>query len=302
MTKHRIFLLTALLIGTIFTSCEIIEAPYVELPPSGCIADEACLQAAPNPNDPFMGVVIEKKVLLEEFTGHTCGRCPAATEVAVELRDATYKDRMILLSVHAGALSEPKTIGDKYMTDFRTAEGDELFGFFFPINAVPFGLINRTKSEPDLYLYDHFKWETAVGEELARPAEAGIIITNCYDESTREAVTIVDVKYLVAATDQEYLSVYLVEDEVVDWQTDYRLPDDEQDIIDYPHHEVLRASLNGTWGQRLSENPVPKDATFRFTFCHQIAPAQNVAHSRVVAFVHNFGTKEIRQVEVANVE
>lgn len=289
-----------------FAGCDIIEEPYLEPSLGDCPAGYelalTCLDNAPDINDPFAGVTIEKKVMLEEFTGHTCGNCPAASEIAVKLRDETYKDRMILVSVHEGGLAEPKTTGTKYLTDYRTEEGKDLFDFFFPADAVPFGLINRTENDPDFYLYDQFKWETVVGEQLALPAEAGIIITNCYDEDARELVTIVDVKYLIEGTDQEYLAVYLIEDEVVNWQKDYRLSGDQQDIPDYHHHDIFRGSLNGTWGRPLSGSVVPKDQTYRVTFCHDLDPEFDAAHCKIVAFVHNFETKEIRQVEMAPVQ
>lgn len=300
MNKFRILLPLLLVIA--FTGCDVVEYPYVEMAPIGdCMIGEACIDAAPDLADPFAGVVIQKKVMLEEFTGHTCGKCPAATDIALSLRDETFKDQMILVSMHAGGLAVPKT-GDKFLTDFRTEAGDKLFDTFFPLDAVPFGLINRTESEPGLHLFDQFKWETKVAEELARPAEAGLIITNCYDKATRELVTIVDVKYLVRGTDQEYLVVCLIEDEVIDWQRDYRLPGAQQDISDYPHHDVFRKSLNGTWGQQLSRSEVPEGATYRVSLCHDLDANFDAGQCKIVAFVHNFTTKEVRQVEVSSVE
>ena len=302
MIKHKIVFLLALAITIVFASCDIIEGPYVENTGGGGVAGDPCLNAAPDADDPFAGVTIQKKVMLEEFTGHTCGNCPAASEIAVNLRDVVYKDQMILLSVHEGGLAEPKTTGTKFTADFRTDEGKDLFDFFFPADAVPFGLINRIENGPDFYLFDQFKWETKVGEQLALPAEAGIIITNCYTDSSRELVSIIDVKFLVEGTDKEYLAVYLVEDEVVSWQKDYRLPAADQDVEEYHHHDMLRGTLNGAWGLPLSDEIIPMDQTFRLIYNHELDPGYDAAHCKIVAFIHNFDTREIRQVEVANVQ
>ncbi len=300
MNKYLSILLVLFI--TTFTACDIVEYPYVETTTVGdCMIEQACIDAAPSLNDPFAGVTIQKKVLLEEFTGHTCGMCPAATDIALKLRDETFKDQMVLVSMHAGGLAIPKT-GGEFETDFRTETGEALYDIFFPIDAVPFGLINRTESEPGLHLFGPFKWETAISEELAKPVEAGIIITNCFDKATRELVTIVDVKYLVPGTDQEFLVVCLIEDEVIDWQRDYRLPSDQEDVPDYTHHEVFRKSLNGTWGQQLSRSEVPEGATYRVSLCHDLDADFDAVHCKIVAFVHNFTTKEVRQVEVASVE
>jgi hypothetical protein len=297
MKKHIYLFLSLALLA--FGSCDIIERPFVELPPGACAPSQDCLDQAPA--DPFAGQTITRKVMLEEFTGHQCGNCPAASEVALKLRDETYKDRMYLVTVHAGQLARWDSADSKFNVNYTTADGNEYFDYFFPGDAVPFGLVNRTESANDFFLYPQSAWESAVEAELQKPAEVGIHITPCYDPATRELISIVDIKYLMDATAEEYISLFLIEDKVVGWQKDYRLPSDDENIPDYEHHDMFRTSLNGTWGQPLSSEQVLADATFRVTNCYTVPDHINADNIKVVAFIHDFETRAVRQVEVVKV-
>ena len=291
----KLFLLIAVLTLT-FASCDIIERPFVQLPPGACVAPQECLDQIPD--DPFAGLTITKKVMLEEFTGHRCGNCPTASEIALKLRDETFKDDMILVTVHSGGLAEWDSSASKFNVNYTTEAGDEIFDFFFPADAVPFGLINRTQTRPGFYLYNQNEWESNIPTMLEEPAEAGIYITTCYDEASRDLTTVVDLKFLMEATDKEHITLVLIEDDVKGWQKDYRFNGDAENIKDYKHHDVYRAALNGTWGQPLSQEIVPAGKTFRITNCYTIPDYIDPDNSKVVAYIHNFETREVRQVEV----
>jgi len=107
MKKFSINILSILLIWGIFQSCDKIDAPY--------LVKQECDN--PNPQQ------ATRKVVLEEFTGHTCVNCPTASAVAHNLANI-YEDQLVLISVHAGAYSEPES-GD-FSYDFRTSTGNEL--------------------------------------------------------------------------------------------------------------------------------------------------------------------------------
>ena len=254
------FVLFPLILMLAFAACDIIEPPFVELPPGACVAPDECL--AQIPADPFEGLTITKKVMLEEFTGHQCGNCPTASEIALKLRDNTYAGEMILVTIHAGGLASWDSSASKFNVNYTTAAGDEIFDFFFPADAVPFGLLNRTQLNPNFFLYGQAQWESKVGELLQASPEVGLRITPCYDETTRELVSVVDVKFLVEGTDKEHLSIFLIEDKVVGWQKDYRLPSSDENIDDYEHHDMFRAAMNGTWGQPLSSSVIEAEKNF----------------------------------------
>jgi hypothetical protein len=239
--------------------------------------------------------------MLEEFTGHRCGNCPTASEIALKLRDQTFKDQFVLVTIHAGGLADWDSSASKYNVNYTTESGNEIFDFFFPADAVPFGLINRTQLNPDFYLYGQNQWQSKVSELLQETPDAGIRITPCYDAASRELVSVVDIKFLKEATDKEHISIFLIEDDVKGWQKDYRLSGEAENIKDYKHHDMFRAAMNGTWGQPLSSAVIEVGKTFRVTNCYTIPEYMDADHCKVVAFIHNFETREVRQVEVQGV-
>ena len=68
-----------LFVITILTACDKIEGPYG-------------VKGVP--------IIGDQKVLLEDFTGHTCQACPNAHREGKRLRDI-YDERLVVLAVHA---------------------------------------------------------------------------------------------------------------------------------------------------------------------------------------------------------
>ena len=97
----------------------------------------------------------------------------------------------------------------------------------------------------------------------------------------------------------EQLSLYLVEDSVVSWQKDYRLPAEIEDIPNYAHHDMLRQALNGTYGQAIRPGGQTIQAGDRFyrTVEIKIPEGYRANHCKLVAFVHNKTTRLVRQAE-----
>ena len=104
-------LLFALGITTLLSSCDVLEGPFDE---------KVTIDTTAGP---------KRKILLEDFTGHTCGNCPCAAYEAIRL-DTTYKGRIIVVASHVGFFAEPYTNGTKFRTDFRTPAGTEVNDYF----------------------------------------------------------------------------------------------------------------------------------------------------------------------------
>lgn len=286
---------------TLWSACDQIEAPYfdpealAQLP-----VDEKCLLEAQQlaPFDPAPGSV-PKRVLLEEMTGHKCGNCPRASEMAYDLTRVQYPDRVYLVSIHAGPLANFTPTASKYFTNFTTEEGNTYFTTLNRANAVPYGLVDRIDQGTS-----HNAWPGFVAARLATEPMAALRVFTCFDPDSGRLGAVIDVKYFAAAPATERLAVYLVEDGIVDWQTDYSAPNGSPDIPDYVHHDVLRGALNGTWGQPLRADtrgealPVTAGARFTHSYGYQLPAHVDPAKAKVVAFTYDFATQEVRQVAV----
>ncbi|MEM7660513.1 MAG: Omp28 family outer membrane lipoprotein [Bacteroidota bacterium] len=286
-------LLSALCLVSVLGACDIIESPYfdpeyiAQLP-----ADEQCLFEA-NKTVAFPeGQPIVKKVLVEEMTGHKCGNCPEATEVAYQLYSETFQDQAVFLGIHAGPLARFTAAASKYFTNFTTSEGDEVYTTLNPGGVVPFVMIDRSIKNSS-----SGSWPTAMAERVKEAPVAGIRVFNCYTLDSLSAGTVIDVKFLEDASAAAHIAVWLVEDDVIDWQKDYRAPGGKVDLEDYSHHQVLRKAINGAWGEPINADGVSAGDTYQFNYTVELEEGFDPAHCKVIAFIYDRDTEEVGQVE-----
>ena len=283
--------ISALLIALVlFPACDIIEGERVEGTPAG----------------PTDTTTTQQKVLLEYFTGHTCGTCPPKAALIPDLKN-TFGDRLIDIGVHAGPLAEPTLNPDpnaKYKYDFRTAAGNELYNNY-SFSSVPNGLVNRTEYNGSV-IQGGTAWASAIGQLINQEPVARLEISNTWNESTGLIGTEVKTKFLKDLTATVNLAVYVIENKIVNWQKDYDAT--PPDVPDYVHKNVLRGSMNTTWGETIANGSITADTEFtnnyNFNAYTEIDTSFGAAfvpdNSYIVAFIFDESTREILQVEKAS--
>ena len=296
MKKSILFYLGFIISMAYIVSCDKVENPIpdnliVATPDSGIVWDDSN-ESIPNNDQRF--------VLLEEYTGHTCPNCPEGADTAKSIA-SRYSPRVVLVAIHAGFFAEFDPSDSKYFTNFKTEMGDELDNLFDP-KSYPRGTINRLKFDDEWAIKLNL-WEDKVTEVLgsSKPI-ANISIKNLYDDST----DIVRSQVIVEWTDQavegtEYdLQIVITEDKIIDWQKDLG-----DNIPDYEHNHVLRASINGLYGQKLIAPPAG-GSVVADTLIQNFNPPANVIDIRncnVVAFLFKPGPNdfEVMQVNEAHI-
>lgn len=238
-----------------------------------------------------------RKILIEDFTGHTCGNCPAAAVTAQQLHDL-YGDKIIVASVHAGWFAIPYSTGEKYLTDFRTTAG-EAYNTSLGITSNPIGCVNRI-TRNNSQLLPHGSWGTAVEEIKDLAPDVKLAVSTSYTSATRKLTVEVIATGLNELAGTYSLVLYFVEDNVVDWQKDYTKS--PENIADYAHRHVLRDNINGTLGDALFPDGISVDAEVTKSYNYTINNDWNSANSSVIAYVYEVNSKEIIQVEDASVE
>jgi hypothetical protein len=267
-----------------------------------------CILSCDKVTDPYQekaDIVSSRKILIEEFTGHTCGNCPEGSLVLNELTEL-FGDNLVAVSMHAGSFAYPICDNEKFCTEFRTQTG-ETFVSEFQIDANPVATVNRALFS-GLRKLDIGAWATSVNELLAIDADITMEITASIDTASRNLEVSVNSEIVNAVAGDYSISVGLVEDSIVDYQKFYagqqiyRATNDavyqvETNIADYLHRHVFRGNINGVWGEAINLT-VPVGNSILYT-----APitAINAAHKLkdmyVIAYIHNNETKEIIQVE-----
>jgi len=238
-----------------------------------------------------------KKAFLEIYTGFTCGNCPTASDLAEQL-DSTYSGKMVIMEIHSGHYADPNAV---HTYDFRTPVGNDL-NTFFGADKIgnPNGTVNRVAFNGNVVMYKN-NWEGAIQNVIAQKPIMTIAVTPYFNIKTNDIDVTVNITYLLDGSSSHYLSVYLVEDSIVQYQEDFRMT--PIDIPNYVHNNVLRASFNGTWGDQLTTGTIRAGDVFKKEYHYTIPAGKDWRPDKlgVIAFVHDSGNStEVFQVERNN--
>lgn len=219
-------------------------------------------------------------VLVEDFTGHQCGNCPRASE-AVEVITDTYQDQVAVVAIHCGFFARTD---NKYRTDYTTTVGNSIDSYFGASAAgLPQGMVNR-KEIAGSRLLSHTRWINEVAADLAQDPQVYLNISNTFDPTTRELSCQVSMEYLQDLPEGYQLSVFLTESGIVSIQKDYQAT--PQDIENYTHKHVFRASLNGVWGDPVAAGAAGS-ADFTKSYSLTLSQDWQAENCEIVAFVHH---------------
>jgi thiol-disulfide isomerase/thioredoxin len=240
----------------------------------------------------------KRKVLLEEFTGFRCTNCPPAALQATALMEA-YPDNLILVAIHssvefAAPLSDVE--GEPFSTDFRTTAGEEYLSFF-EIPGFPAGLIDRIELN-NYNVIAPGDWGTAISNELLKESELGVKFKNVtFDEASRKLNVEVEaeVQSENLSGNQYNFTLYFTESNIIEAQ---EYPGGAVDSS-YKFNHVLRANLNGTWGEPAFEGILELGQTKTYNYEYIVPENFVVANSELVGYVYNNSSnlREVLQAE-----
>ncbi len=228
---------------------------------------------------------VDKVIFLEDYTGHTCGNCPKAHKKANDLA-AIYPCKIIIAGIHCSAFATPyPSNAPKYTYDFRTPAATELDNFFGCSGAgLPKGLVNRTRSTVTNAPLDEGKWEAAMLKEFAKKSVIKIEAKANIADGSNTISFETKVKYLQTVTDTLNLAVYVLEDSIYAWQTDYGQDPNPRDIL-YYHRHVFRKAVTATFGDALSNSVKARKDSVVKTFSIPLDAKWNAKKLSVVTIV-----------------
>lgn len=281
------------------TSCDVVEGPY--------LIDNGGITPVDTSSNTYV-----KKVLIEDFTGHTCPNCPAAARELEAIHDV-YGNQIIGMALHVSTgFAAPWTGAGKYEYDFRTEWGTEWDDFFDISNAgLPRGMVNRI-GYPNEHRLGKNEWLSAVITELEKEIDFGISIT-C-DMNGNEGTITVNTELINDVVGDYNLVVCLTESHIIDWQKD-----GQTDNEFYEHNHVLRSVLSDeslsisssyTSGDIIAE-PIAINLTtleqYNIDYSANTAingsgnaGGWNAENMSVIAYIYDNTTQEIVQVEEAH--
>ncbi len=187
-----------------------------------------------------------KNVLIEDFTGHRCGNCPAASIIAENLI-TNGQGKIFALNIHAGSLAEPNA---NYPNDWRTDEGEELFEQT-GVSFNPVGRVNR-RGGLDNWLLDT-QWEEISESELQEGTPLELEIETNWVVENNDLNIHVYGKYFTPISGTHNLIILISESHLIGEQLD--TSQDPSYIEEYEFNHVLRGSLTGALGLEVVSNP-----------------------------------------------
>lgn len=216
---------------------------------------------------------VARRVLIEDHTGQHCPNCPDAADIIHDMQQA-YPNLIVPVAIHSEqqGIMEPEGLANELGNTYYR---------HWNVQFKPAGLVSRMDGGDGQRVLDKTIWIYAVQYALEQPTPLDISIQATYTKDhPRQAEIAVDVICTreEAAIDGR-LQVWLTEDSIVATQFDMSTVRD-----DYVHNHVLRAAVNGTWGEPVS---VKGHADRRhYSYTATIPPQCNPEHMNVVAFVY----------------
>lgn len=280
--------ITLLSIILVITSCDIVDGPYI--------------------TDSESYINPEKKVIIEDFTGHLCSNCPDAAREIAAIEDI-YPNQIIGIAIHVStsfARPYPSSQAPAFQYDFRTNWGKDWDATFGVSNiGLPRGMVNRIGNDSPTLSKD--EWAAAVANELKKEIDFKIFIS-----SNAASISITSEVQNNISGDY-HLVVCLTENNIINWQKD-----GTTNVEDYEHNHVLRTVLTNeslsvstsySLGQEI-EKTINYDLVsleqFNIDYSNNTAESGNgnaggwnTENMSIVAYIYNSSTQEIVQVEEA---
>lgn len=185
-----------------------------------------------------------KKVVIEEFTGINCGWCPQG-HLYVNQIMAAHPNQVFAINIHAGG----------YAANTYTTTDGERIRANWNVTSFPSGMVNRTifntASSP---VYGRNSFSSYANAALSQRACANIAARCTIDCDTRIMTVNVELFYTDSSqVDTNYLSVALLQDNILGPQSGSSLNPDQIVGDQYNHMHMFRGMVNGsTWGDTIA--------------------------------------------------
>lgn len=224
-----------------------------------------------------------RKVLIEEFTGEWCGWCPQA---AYNLENLVKEnDQVYTVGIHNG--------------DDMAISGEGLLRSPFGLNYFPSGLVGRVNLGDNVG-FNGCSLAVPVTNEVNRQineAPAELFIGMETSIGAGEAVVDVQVDFVETMTENLYLTVYLIENDVIgDVQANYFAGrsgmencyyyDQPGDISGYVHQFVLRKIGTDLAGDMIPSSETTAGNSYAFDQISMSLTGYNSDNCEILAFVH----------------
>jgi hypothetical protein len=223
-----------------------------------------------------------KNVVIEEFTGVRCPNCPQGHQIITAIK-AANPDRIVAVSLHPiNSLGAPYSFS---VQDFRSQKAQDLFDYLGQIGLEPAaGIDRKIFSGETNVLLEKTKWTSYVDQQMLVPVPVNVLLSSQYDTASRELTIAVELHYTQTITEQNRLTVVLIESNIVTAQLN-------GSVIDtfYNHKDIMRDFLTATQGDAINYT-LEVGRVVRKIYKRTLDPVWKPKNMHVAAYVHQFSS------------
>ncbi len=231
-----------------------------------------------------------RNLLIMEFTGNSCSNCPTGASIVEQIKEGDAPGRVISVGLHPEGVHYTSPIYSIYTApqkqDLRCAVATAYYKFYEPA-GFPCAVFNGLKASMST---STGYWKSIASDALKSSAVLNIDAKSNYDENTRTLTVDYSVDFLDYVNNQLNVSVWLVENKIMGTQT---MPDGKMNL-NYEHNHVLRASLNGDWGEELGKSFIDGQK-IEGTASMTLQENWVAENCDVVVFIYRDDNKEVEQ-------
>ena len=197
--------------------------------------------------------VENKNIILEEFTGISCGYCPDGHAIGQGLHDANPND-VFLINIHTGSYATPQGNGTDFNTSFGSAIASQS-----GVSGYPAGTVNRhqfSMTQGGGTAMSRGDWSSAANQLLSQVSPVNVGLQASIDMATNMLTVNVEVYYTGTQTvSSNKLNIAVVQNGILGPQSGgstYNPSAIDPATGLYTHQHMLRHMLTGQWGETIS--------------------------------------------------
>ncbi|MDE6697397.1 MAG: Omp28 family outer membrane lipoprotein [Muribaculaceae bacterium] len=194
---------------------------------------------------------VSRNLLIMEFTGNKCINCPLGAAAVEKIKHDAGADKVVSVGLHPeGNINTIPMITyhpkPGTLQNFTCKEATEIFKYYGSPNGFPTAIFNGLKSSMSS---DYGNWMTDAEKAFEEPSYVMLDAECDFDDSSRDLTVNYKVGFSDDLNESISIAVWLVENNILGIQ---QMPGGKVNE-DYVHNHVLRASLNGTWGENIGK-------------------------------------------------
>jgi hypothetical protein len=192
-----------------------------------------------------------KNIILEEYTGITCGYCPDGHKIGQALHDANPND-VFLVNIHTGGYASPQGPG----TDFRVDPFGANLGAQTGLTGYPSGTVNRHIFSGSSTALGRSVWGSSSTQLLSQSSPVNVGVQASVDMATNLLTVEVEVYYTGSQTvTSNMLNVVVVQNNIEGPQSGGASlnPASMLPNGNYNHNHMLRHMMTGNWGEMIND-------------------------------------------------